>query len=99
MAVQFAAAQPAAVQQSPVELGKAFVEECLVVWDRSAPLSTRPLINEAFLQWCIAHKQRAKPHEAFRGVLEAATGRGRTSFQNKAYHNDKPLRLVLICHS
>ena len=45
VAVQFAAAQPAAVQQSPVELGKAFVEECLVVWDRSAPPSTKPQIN------------------------------------------------------
>jgi len=86
VAVQFAAsaagASPAA---RPEGLGRAFVEERLVVWDKSGPPSGRAEINDAFLAWCTAKGQRVMPHDAFRGVLVGRAERSRVNFEKTGY--------------
>ena len=54
-------------------------------WYRSYGLviSSRDEINKRFLEWCAEKKYRARPHDAFRGILEGAAQDARRKFDGK----------------
>jgi len=80
-----AAVDPQAPRRSAGDLGKAFVEERLVVWDKTRRPATRGDINQSFMDWCNTKGHRALPHDAFRGLLAGREDRSRAQYEKVHY--------------
>ena len=73
---------------SPREVGELFVKEMLVSWNRSwgTKISSRGEVDSALLEWCVLNKHRARPQEAFRGILEGPAAKTRVTLDGKKIH-------------
>ena len=81
---------------SPNEIGELFVKDHLVSWNRSwgTTISSRGEVDRAFLEWCPLNKHRARPHEAFRGILEGPATKTRVTIDGnkiQVYWRPEPL--------
>jgi hypothetical protein len=88
--VQFAAglAASAGATASPREIGEQYVKARLFPWSRSwgSLISSRDEINRDFMTWCQENGYRARPHEAFRGVLEGPVQKTRVTVNGSKIH-------------